>query len=492
MKEYILTLDLGTTNIKAGIYSSSLEEISIVSSKVNYNNLNNFVEFDAEGYWYTCKKNLIDVIEKSGIDRKRIVSISLTGQAESLVTIGKNNEPLGNAISWMDERSDEECKVLKKNFDSKSSYMITGQPEIVTTWPVTKILWIKNNQKSRFENTKMFLLIKDFIIFKLTGRFVSEYSISSFTYYLDIINKKYWEDIINYVGFNITQLPELHEPGENIFGLREEIARELEIRDDIAVNIGMLDHFSGMLGVGNIEESILSESTGTVLALATILKNPGSNLYPLPFHYGPFPNTYSLLPVCESGGICYEWFKDNFFPESSFDEINKQIEERLNNKKENYLLFLPYIMGVNSPEFDPRAKGVFYGIKINNNKIDFARAVLEGVAFLLNKNIDFLEHKGIDIKRIISTGGGSKSRIWNQMKADITNKEIYLPKYKEATLFGAAICALSKLYNLSYKDIVENNVEFLDKITPDAENVNYYKNAYNKFVGIYERLEELF
>jgi len=492
MEKYILSLDLGTTNIKAGIYNSTLEEISIVSFKISYINSSDFIEFDAEHYWQICKKCIIDVIEKSRVNPSDIDSISLTGQAETLVTIDKHNEILGNAISWMDTRSVTECYNLRKVFDVKHCYMITGQPEIVTTLPITKIMWMKSNLKSQFKKVKMFLLIKDYVIFRFTGKLVSEFSISSFTYYLDVINKKYWKEIIDYVGFNIEQLPELMEPGEYIVGVTPRICKDLGLKEDLVVNIGMLDHFSGMLGVGNTKEGILSESTGTVMALATILKTPSSDLFPLPFHYGPFQNKYSLLPVCESGGICYEWFRENFYQGNSFEEINKEVEDHLNYEDAYNLLFLPYIMGANSPEFNFKAKGIFYGININNKKSDFARAVLEGVAFLLHKNIDFLKKKGINIKKVISLGGGSKSMLWNQIKADVTGREIYLPKYSESALFGAAISAATRLYNLDYDIIFSDIIKFSEKIVPNINNFSYYNKTYIKFNEIYKRLEEIF
>jgi xylulokinase len=492
MKDYIVSLDLGTTNIKAGIYDDDLVELATASLKVDYETSQNFVEFDAGQYWQLCKNCITEAIGKSNIDSGRIVSVSLTGQAETLVVIGKDDEPSGKAISWMDTRSEKECANLKRAFDNKRCYMITGQPDIVTTWPITKILWIKNNQKSRFDGAKKFLMLKDFIAFKLTGRFVSEYSVSCFTYYFDLINKKFWKDMIDYAGFSIDQLPELLEPGENIYGLTAKTSSELKIKKDIAVNIGMLDHFSGMLGAGNIGKGTLSESTGTVLALASIIEKPDKKMFPLPFHYGPFVDTYTLLPVCESGGVCLEWFKETFYKETSFNDIDIEIENSMDYKNSGRLIFLPYILGSNSPEFDPDAKGVFFGIRSTSNKTDFARAVLEGIGFMLNKNVEFLCRKGIDINRIISTGGGSKSGIWNRIKADITNKTIYLPDCRNATLLGASIYALAGLHNLDYSDIVKKTVKFSQEITPNAANNIYYREAYNKFKKIYKNLEELF
>jgi sugar (pentulose or hexulose) kinase len=488
MKEYILALDLGTTNVKTGIYDNDLNEISIYSEKVEYKRSGSLVEFDAEYYWQLCKKAISEVIDRSKADPKKVISISLTGQAESLVLTDKDNEVLGNAISWMDNRSGLECDYLKKVFDSKKSYMTTGQPQIITTWPVTKILWIKNNQKERFDRVSKFLLLKDFIISRLTGKFVSDLSIACFTYYLDVINKRYWKEMIDAAGFDMDQLPELVEPGEVIAGLTPQAAKELNLNQDIVVNTGMLDHFAGMLGAGNVSEGIISESTGTVMAMATILNEPDKDLYPLPFHYGPLKDKYSLLPVCESGGICYEWFRDNFYPEKSFEEIEQEIKKR--NSNTGPLIFLPYILGANSPEYDSRIKGMFYGISINNKRPDFALAVLEGIGFLLKRNIDFLNMKGLDIGKVISLGGASRSRMWNQVKADILQKKITIPEYKESTLYGAAILAASKIYDLDISVFTEKNI-VSEEVTPNNDLGDYYNRSYKKFDLLYNNLGAL-
>ena len=491
MKKYIIALDLGTTNIKAGIYDNKLNEISIYSDKVNYKNAKPFVEFDPEEYWQNCRDIIRKNIEKSKIDPKNISSLALTGQAETLVMIDKNNEVLGDAISWMDNRSTDECEYLKKTFNSEESYIITGQPEIITTWPITKILWIKRNQESRFKKVCKYLLLKDFIVFKLTGRIVTEFSVSSFTYYLDIINKRYWKDIIDYVGVDQEQLPLLEEPGKNIQGHVPEAAKDLNLNSDLIVNIGMLDHFSGMIGVGNIEHGILSESTGTVMAIATILKKPDKKLFPIPFHYGPFKDNYSLLPVCESGGICFEWFKDNFYPDKGFKEIDLEIEESPKYEKNDRLTFLPYILGANSPEYNNNIKGIFYGITINHKRYDFARSVLEGISFLLKKNIDFLSKNGLEVKKIISMGGAAKSELWNKMKADIIQQKIHIPYYKESTLYGASILAAAGLHNSSVDKILKNIKLSSKEMQPDANKRDYYHDSYELFSKLYEKLSDL-
>lgn len=486
---HIITIDLGTTNIKVGIYDSELKELCIRSLKVEYISENNSVEFDTEGYWDICKRGIKEVIEKSGIDPGNILTISLTGQAESLVLLDSSHRPLRKGISWMDSRSLKECEILKRNFDVEIGYNITGQPDIIPTWPITKILWIKRNEKSLFGKVSKYLLIKDFIIFKLTGKFLAEYTVYNFSYYLDIIRKKYWNDILDFVGIEQEQLPVLIEPGETAGTVTGEIAGEFNLRHDVTVNTGALDHFAGMIGTGNVNEGLVSETTGTVLAIATLTDRPMINEYNIPCHYNAVKNTYVLLPVCESGGVSLEWFKTNFFPEETFEYMNTEIEK--SGRLKNEVIFLPYLTGTNAPEFDVKARGVFYGLNIHHTKVDFARAVMEGVSYLLKKNVEYLEKLNIKVDSLISLGGGSKSEVWNQMKADITGKEILIPEYEEAASLGAAVlaavrCGLCK----SVREAAGKYVKIKKIYSPASTDL--YKEGYKKFIEIYKSLTPVF
>ncbi len=489
MEKYILTIDLGTTEVKFSLYNSRLEEICKHSIKYRLDISSKFIEFDAEGYWHTCKKGVRDLLSKSKINSKKVASISLSSQAETLVVLDRSGKPLRKAISWLDSRSTNECKILKENFNVDDGYNITGQPDIVTTWPITKMLWIKRNEKDKFAKVYKYLLLKDYIIYKFTGKFISEYTVYNFSYYLDIINKKYWEDILKFIGISTSQLPKLIEPGEIAGGLLDENIKEFNFSSDIHLNVGALDQMAGMIGVGNIKEGIVSETTGTVLAICTTVNKPLVNKYRIPCHYNAVKNTYILLSICESGGISLEWFKNNFYNDKNYDYINDEIERI--PRGSNGLIFLPYLTGVNSPELDPNAKGVFYGINISHKKAHFARSIMEGIAYLIRKNLDYLKKLGINTDKIISLGGGSKSDVWNQIKADVIGKDIIVTGEDEPTSLGTAILAAVKLG--IYKDLsnaVSNLVEIRKVYNPCNDQV--YKRQYKLFLGLYKRLEGMF
>ncbi len=486
--DYILTLDLGTTNIKAGIYSSKLEEVAVSYSPVRYIASDSTVEFNAEEYWNSCKRVIGDITADSGIDPRHIVDISLTGQAESLVVIDGRNRPLRNGISWMDTRSVKECELLKRAFNPGDGYRVTGQPDIIPTWPITKILWIRRNEDDVFQRAGRYLLLKDYIIYRLTGNLFGECTIYNFSYYFDVLHKTYWEDILEFAGIKKQQLPELVEPGSCAGRITNEAARELGFQEHVTVNAGALDHFSGMVGSGNVREGLVSETTGTVLAIATMTSTSSvSDEYMIPRHYGVLKNRYILMPVCESGGISLEWFKNNFYPNCSFTDINREIEKSMNDE----VIFLPYLTGTNSPEYDINARGVFYGLNVTHTRSDLARAVMEGVAYLLKKNIVFLENLDVKSETIISIGGGSKSSVWNQIKADITEKKIMVPEYEEAISLGAAIlAAVEKGYFKNIEEACRKHVRMKKVYSPVIK--DFYREGYSKFIDIYERLTPVF
>jgi len=489
MNDYILTLDLGTTNIKTCIYNAVMNEIHSISLPVHYSTDRDFVEFDLQDFWDTCKKSIKTVIDESGVDKKHITALSLTGQAESLVVLGGDGVPLRNGISWMDNRAVVECDMLKKRLSLDAGYRVTGQPDIIPTWPITKILWLKKNEKETFDKAETYLLIKDFIIFKLTGKLLSEYTVYNFSYYLDIQSKSYWDEVLDFAGVLNTQLPELLEPGSSAGTLLQETAKELGFSDTVRVNVGALDHFAGMIGSGNVQEGLISETTGTVLAIATLSDVPIMNEFRVPCQYSALKDRYVLMPVCESGGVCLEWFKRNFYPGHTFNDLNREVAELMDKLPE--VIFLPYITGTNAPEYDSHAKGVFYGLSLHHTRADLARAVMEGVAYLLKKNVEHLEKMLGPVNRLISLGGASKSDIWNRIKADVTGKEILIPEPEEATSLGAGILAAVDLgLYPTVEDAVGKCVRVKNAYEPKYK--KYYVIGYKRFLQIYDRLIPVF
>ena len=215
------------------------------------------------------------------------------------------------------------------------------------------------------------------------------------------------------------------------------VAVRLGIAPGARVNAGTLDHFAGMIGTGNARVGALTLSTGTVMALAAMSAEPAPRGGGVAMHYGFLPDTHVMLSVVESGGVSLEWFRQTCMPGVDYARINEVLAAR----GANALIFLPYIAGVNAPDFDKDAVGVFWGLRQEHDAFDMARAVMEGVSFALRKNCDYIAARGTPLREILATGGGAKSPVWCQLQADATGLPVLVPEEREAACLGAAIVA---------------------------------------------------
>lgn len=479
MEKLFIGVDLGSTNIKVALYDGQFQLLGSRGVGVEYRRDGGVVEFDA---WEYCE-NLASLLSQlmEGREGKDLRTISFTGQAESLVCVGKDGKPLMNAISWMDERSAQECQVLSQQFSLETVRNVTGQMEICPTWPSTKILWLKKHRPDVYENTETFMLLKDYVVYYLTGRKMADMSIATFSLYFDIFNKCYWKDMLDAIGIDESRVPELAEPCTVAGKLLPEMAGRIGAGEETLVNIGTLDHFAAMVGTGNTKPGGINLSMGTVMALATMAPENAEDKNSA-LHYGFLPDTYVMLPVAASGGVSLEWFRRTCMPQVDYGELNRVLAERPDCGQ---LLFLPYLVGTNAPEFDGNTTGVFWGLRQTNDSFDMARAVMEGVSFLLKKNCQALEKAGISCDSIMAVGGGTKSAIWCQMWADICQIPVRIPKEQEAACLGAALIgSVADGHFADYAEAVKSCVAIKEEYTPNPS--AFYEEKYRRFCALYD------
>ncbi|NLJ40176.1 MAG: hypothetical protein GX352_00980 [Clostridiales bacterium] len=430
-----IAIDLGTTNIRVTSYDDGLKPKQWRSKPVHYIREDARVEFDAVAYMETILELLAEIVEVDQ-DSRELKKIILTGQAESLVVLGKDLTPLMNAISWMDERSTEECSYMGKILSMEEYHNKTGQLSILPTWPATKILWLKRHLPKIHAKAAHYVLLKDYIAFCLTGKLYADCSIATFSFYFDIYKRQYWEEMMDICGIRSHQLPDLVEPNTEIGKISPEIASATGLSNEVRVNAGCLDQFTAMIGTGTMTEGAVSISMGTVFALATMAPAPLPQNYRIATHYGLGPGNYIYLLVIESGGSCFDWYMNNFLPGSSHDDLKKRLATK---DLPGDLIFLPHIVGTNPPDFNPKATGMFYGLRSQHDAADLYYAVLEGSGHLIKKNIDELVSVGLRPDRVAATGGGARDNFFCQLCSDLTGVPFDIPTDTEVTSLGAAI-----------------------------------------------------
>jgi sugar (pentulose or hexulose) kinase len=500
--EHVLSVDLGTTAIKVALFdsggrlaASSTQEYTLLTPSALE------VELPVETYWQAFRRGVGEVLGRSQVRPSSIRALGISAQGETLIFAGRDGQPLRNAIVWLDNRSQKEAETLNREFPEKQTYRITGQVSIVPTWPAAKVLWVQANEPQVFAKADKILLIEDYFLHRLTGRYACEGSLACSTVYWDINTRKWWPEMLRRLKLDEERLPPIRESGEPVGTILPEVARELGLASETVVCTGALDQAAGAIGVGNIRPGVFSENTGAALAICATVDHPVFDPKGrMPCHYHGLPGTY-MCHTFTTGGIVLKWYRDKFCePEiqvgaqAGLDpyELLGREADRVAPGAEG-LVMLPHLQGAMAPEANPKAKGVLYGITLRHTKAHVARAIMEAIACIVRRNIEVVEELGIRVSEIRGLGGGSRSAIWNQIKADLTGRPVLTMQSEEAACLGAAIVAgvgVGMFHSLP--EACDRMVQVKGRHDPDPERVKAYGAHYARYVQLYESLVGMF
>jgi sugar (pentulose or hexulose) kinase len=484
----IYAVDLGTTNLKVALYDESLRRLALSSKAVAYDTREERVEFDPSAIVADVIGLICECARLSGIDtRPHAAVIALTGQAESLVLADRDIAPVRPGISWLDSRASRESAEIEAEFTAPEGFRITGQPFPTPDWPASKLRWLARHEPRSLDAAKHVLMIKDYVQLKLTGVAAGESSTRAFTYFYDVTADAYWPEILEFCGVEMDKLPPIIAPGTTVGPVSASIRAALPPAARYTVNAGALDHFASMAGAGAYSDSVVSESSGTVLSLSFIAPNLKFDPSVLvSFHRGLRGHDIVCFDCADSGGVCLDWFKNNFYNSDSYDWLDSQLSARIHGL--DAPLFLPYLTGLNPPEYFKEATGAFLELTLRHDGIDMAYAVMEGVAHLLRSNIDYCEdHLLGDVAGIVSTGGGSASAFWSQLKADACDRTIVVPVETQSVCRGAAVIGLVEAGILSGIEEAESLAPISTKVyTPSHSGM--HKTRYERFQRLRDAL----
>jgi sugar (pentulose or hexulose) kinase len=501
--ELIVALDFGTSNLKGAVYDLSGSEIVYESIECTlYTPSNSIVEYNLNLYWDNVVIILKNLSKKLGGRVKNVVAIGTSSQGETIVPIDKHANPLRNAIVWIDTRTTAETLEIKKNFETEEMFRKSGCPDADTSWPATRILWIKKNEPDIFKKTYKFLLLEDYIVFKLTNSFAGEASVYSSSYYYDIVKFEYITPVLDFLGIGIDNLPEILMPGTIVGGITENITEVTGFPKNTKVVIGAMDQICGAVGAGNVREGLVTETTGSCFAMVATTDRPVFNYQQkIPCIPHAVPGLYALMPYSPTGGIVLKWFRDRFCNEEQVlaRKEKKDIFKIMDDEAAKIpagsegLIMLPFLTGALFPEYNPDARGVYFNFSINHTKAHFIRAGLESIGFIMKNYLESLDKMDINIEKIISIGGGASSKLWSKIKADMSEKVIEIPAYTEMALLGSTILSASALgFFKNISDASKNIVKIKYSFLPDKENSKIYKDSFKKYKELYNSLKKLF
>jgi len=502
MGKYILAHDLGTTGNKATLYD---REGNLLASSFypypTYYPYPNWVEQNPLDHWEAVKFSTQELLAKSKVKPQEIAVISFSGQMMGCLPVDRDGNPLRNIIIWADQRGVKEANLIRDRVGEDKVYKITGH-RISPTYSASKILWIRNNEPDIFTRTYKFLLAKDFIIYKLTGRWVTDFSDASGTNLFDLQREDWSAEIISSLGIPLEKLPEPHNSLDVVGELTSSSAEELGLVPGIPVVVGGGDGACAACGAGVIEEGDAYNYLGASSWIAIASRRPvyDPRLRTFTFHHLE-PGLFMPTGTMQSAGLSYQWARDNLAVRekeiaSSFNlspyEIMDLEAEKIPPGCEN-LIFLPYLLGERSPHWNPSARGVFIGLTPRHTRVHLIRAVLEGVGFNLRIILDAFLMQGIEIREIRLIGGGGKSRLWAKILADIFERDILrMEILEEATSLGSAIAGGVGVGIFPSLKVAKEIVKIKERVIPEESEMAVYKRIFPVFIDAYERLIPIF
>jgi len=303
------------------------------------------------------------------------------------------------------------------------------------------------------------------------------------------------------VGISSDQLATISRPGEAAGHLTALAAEELGLKRQTLVVHGGMDQAVGAIGAGSISSDIVSEATGAALAIQVTTPYPDmKSSYHLPVYAHSLPGLYLFVPVLPTGGMAFKWFRDTFGINEiqSAKETNRDAYDLLADLASQIspgcdgLVMLPHLMGAYSPEENPAARGVFSGFTLGHNRGHFVRAILEGVAFNLRQNLEVLSAAGLHFHELRTSGGGARSPLWNQIKADVCKLPILTLENEETALLENAILAgtASGVFS-SVAEACTRMVSIKERIQP-SENMLAYEKPYQRYNNLNQSLAQYF
>jgi xylulokinase len=445
---HILGLDIGTTGCKAVLFdvegqlvAKASREYAIAMPQPGW------AEQDAELVWRLAQEVMRQAIHQAGVSE--VVAIGLSVQGEAVVPVDARGLALRPMILGMDTRTEEQNAWLRERFGARQLFEWTGMPvHTINTLP--KLLWLKENTPDLWRTAHRFLLYEDFLIQKMTGRAVISRCLASRTQCFDLHQDRWSPEILEALALEEQRLAEISDSGRVVGPMHSRLASDLGLSHPPLVVTGGHDQACGALGVGLTRPGLAMVSTGTAevveVALAEPVIHPALFEANLSCYAHVVPGLYLAMTLNHSGGLLLRWLRDAF--------CQGEVQQAFQSGADAYdlilagasgdptsLLVLPHFAGSGTPTFDTASKGAILGLTFSAGKTELAKAILEGLTYELRLNLEALKAGGVEISTLRAIGGGARSELWLQLKADITGIPVAAPRQIEAAAFGAAVLA---------------------------------------------------
>jgi sugar (pentulose or hexulose) kinase len=500
IKAYVIGVDSGTSSTRAILFDEKGE--ALAEGRQAYDVLRpqpGWVEQKAQWWWDAFVGSIRNVLANCSIKPSEIQSLAITHQRITAVPVDKSLEPVRNAILWNDIRCSEQNEWALKKVGRWQIYQRTGyNPGI---WTVYKAMWLRDNEPDVYDRMDKFLLVQDYLTYKLTGELVTTSSAAVMTGCLDVAHRHQWaEDILSQFGISSDIWVKTILPGGQIAGkISAQAARATGLPEGLPVVTAAGDQPCGVVGAGVTKPSMLGVNGGTSCSMETCTEqlplDPDANYF---IEISPMGTYFPENSIYSGGSSLMNWLNAIF--------SNGEENGRAGNWEAFYnmaddappgnwgLMLIPYFSGATAPYWDLDARGVMFGFLTDHSRAHLVRAVMEGLAYETRRQMGFMEKgTGIPISEVRMYGGSARSDLWNQIFSDILGIKLCTTKTVETTALGAAICAAAGvgIYN-GIDDAAGHMVQVKKEYLPRVDRRHLYDRLYHEvYCKFYDRVHDV-
>jgi xylulokinase len=437
----VLGIDIGTGGSRALLLDD--DGILLASATADHAPFTSphaaWAEQDPDDWWHACQQAIHSVLSTSGIAGDAIACIGLSGQMHGAVLLGADEGVLRPSIIWCDQRTAAECRWLDDTIGPQRLLDLTSNPAL-TNFTLTKLLWVRAHEPDVWRRLRHVLLPKDYIRLRLSGEHAIDVADASGTLMLDVARRCWSQPMLDAAEIDRRLLPDVFE-SPTICARVSTVAAELTgLLAGTPIVAGAGDQAAGAIGMGITSPGAVSATIGTSGVVFAATDRPATDPKGRIHTFcHAIPGRWHVMGVTQAAGLSLRWFRDLVAGGVTYDQLTA--DAALVPPGADGVIWAPYLMGERTPHCDPNARAALVGLVAGHGRGHIVRAIMEGVAFSLRDTFSIFSELSVPVERVRLGGGGSRSKLWRQIQADVYGHPVDTVA-DEGAAYGAAILAL--------------------------------------------------
>jgi xylulokinase len=437
-----------------------------------------------ENWWDAAKTAIRGVLGEAKASGRDVRGIGLSGQMHGLVMLDSGGGVIRPALIWCDQRSQTQVDHINGVAGKDTVVSCTANP-VLTGFTLPKLLWVRDNEPQQFDRLHKILLPKDYVRFCLAGEHATDVSDASGTALFDVVRRQWSFEMADRVGVAREVLPTALESIRTSGRISGLAAEATGLSEGIPVVAGAGDQAASAVGNGIVEPGRVSCTLGTS---GVVFAHTQSPVYDSGGRVHTFchavEGAWHVMGVTQGAGLSLQWFRNNLAPGTSYDALTA--EASMAAPGSQGLFWLPYLMGERTPHLDPSARGGWIGLTAKHNRADLIRSLLEGVSYSQKDCLDLIEGMGVEAQSVRLSGGGARSRFWQQMMANVFGKPVAILENQEGSAYGAALLALVGTGEYaSVREVCKVAIQEVQRWEPEPEELKIYAAGHRTYQSLY-------